>query len=241
MAYHDRERGELVVRIVYDGPATAGKTANLRSLQATFNKRAAFEPYAGPETATGRTLFFDWLELDVGFVDDWPLRAQILTVPGQLALAERRFRLLHALDAVVFVCESTAARVRASRVALAFLERTLAAAGHERVPVIVQANKQDLAGALSPAELASALALPAERRVIAASAMQDDGVRETFFMALHGAREALRLQVRTEGVASLPTDARSAAGLYEAMTAEADSIPDPAFVSTLEEALGLVS
>ena len=86
MATFDRDRREIVLRIIYDGVATAGKTANLRSLRALFGRRAQGEVYAPAETATGRAFYFDSLDLLVGHADEWPLRCQLLTVPGQLAL-----------------------------------------------------------------------------------------------------------------------------------------------------------
>lgn len=240
MAYFDRERGEVVVRLVYDGPATAGKTANLRSLHSTFGQRATGELYAAAETATGRTLYFDWIELMVGHLDDWPLRCQILTVPGQLAFAERRFQLLRELDAAVLVCESTPRGVRAARVAWAFLGKALASTGNAGVPVIVQANKQDIEGSLPPSEVASLLALGERQRILPASALRGDGVRATFLTALDAAREALRPRVRLGGPEALPVAVQSAEQLYQAMLAESDAPPDPAMVLVLEEVLGLI-
>lgn len=239
MAHFDSERREVVVRIVYDGPATAGKTANLRSLHATFSKRAKRELYVPAETSTGRTLYFDWLELQTGYLDDWPLRCQILTVPGQLAHAERRFRLLREIDGVVFVCESTARGIEAARVASIFLGKALGSCGNSDVPIVFQANKQDLPGALPPAAVAARLGLAAGRPIIAANATGGDGVRVTLLTVLDLARERLRERLRRGGAHDLGPHTESAEELYTAMLAAEDS-EDTGAIGALEAALRAV-
>lgn len=238
MACFDHELREIVLRIVYDGAATAGKTANLRSLHESFSARARGDFHVPEETATGRTLYFDWLELHAGYVEDWPLRCQLLTVPGQLTLAERRFRLLRGIDAAVLVCDSSPAGVRAGRVAWVFLEKVLAATGNAETPILVQANKQDLPGALSPAEIEERLGVG--RRVLPASALSGDGVRETFLAALAAARERLRATLRDRGPEELPPHVESAEQVYTAMLAEEEAPPDPDIAEALEAALAAV-
>jgi signal recognition particle receptor subunit beta len=237
MATFDRDRREIVLRIVYDGAATAGKTANLRSLHASFGHRAQGELYIPAETATGRTLYFDSLELLTGHVDEWPIRCQLLTVPGQFAFAERRYRLLRGIDAVIVVCESTPRGVQAARGAWTFLERALTSIGNARVPIVVQANKQDLPGALSPAEVEALLVLDPGHRVFPASALQGDGVRVTFLAALDAARDAVRERLRRAGPEALGPPMESAEQLYAAMLREVDIDPDPAVAAALDEAL----
>ena len=238
MATFDRERREIVLRIVYDGAATAGKTANLRSLHASFGHRAQGELFVPAETATGRTLYFDFLELFAGYVDDWPIRCQLLTVPGQFAFAERRYRLLRGIDAVVLVCESTPSGVQTARFAWTFLERALASSGAAGVPIVVQANKQDIPGALSAVEVEDLLVSGRGHRVLAASALHGDGVRATFLVALDAARDAVRERLRSAGPEALGPPMESAADLYESMLADADA--DPAVAAALDEALALM-
>lgn len=241
MATFDRERREIVLRIVYDGAATAGKTANLRALYASFGHRAQGELFIPAETRTGRTLYFDFLELLAGHVDDWPIRCQILTVPGQFAFAERRHRLLRGLDAVVVVCESTPSGVATARFAWAFLERALASSGAARVPVVVQANKQDIPGALSPAEVEARLAPGRRHKVLAASALHGEGVRATFLAALDAARDVVRATLRSAGPLALGPPLESAERLHESMLREdVDAEPDPEVAAALDEALDLM-
>lgn len=221
MATFDRERSEVVLRIVYDGAGTAGKTANLRALHASFNHRAQGDVYVPAETNTGRTLYFDAVELQAGYVDDLPLRCEVYSVPGQLALAERRYRLLRDADAVVVVCESTKWGVQAARSAWAFTEKVLIASGNGNVPVVVQASKQDLPGALSPTDVAEMLAFGRARRVMPASAVQGDGVRATFLAALDLAREVVRARLREGGPEALAPPLATSNQLYEAMLVDA--------------------
>ena len=97
----DDSRGVLVVRIVYDGPAMSGKTTSLRALSQGFAASIT-----SPEERDGRTLFFDWMDYVGGLFEGRPIRCQIVTVPGQTELAERRLRLLETADAVVVVADS---------------------------------------------------------------------------------------------------------------------------------------
>lgn len=239
MAYFDPERREVVLRIVYDGLATAGKTANLRALHAAATHRARGALVVPAETRTGRTLYFDWLELLVGYIDDWPIRCQILTVPGQFAHAERRFQLLREIDAVVLVCESSRAGVRAARIAWAFLTAALASTGNAATPIIVQANKQDLPGALSVQEVRAELDLEVRLPILAASATGQDGVLATFLTALGEAREPVRRLLRSTGPEALPRPVGTAEELYLAMLAHEEARADPAMVLALEAALAV--
>ena len=97
----DDSRGVLVVRIVYDGPAMSGKTTSLRALAQGFGTKLE-----SPEERDGRTLYFDWMDYVGGLFEGRPIRCQVVTVPGQTELAERRARLLDTADAVVVVIDS---------------------------------------------------------------------------------------------------------------------------------------
>lgn len=236
MAYFDAERGEVVLRVVYDGLATAGKTANLRALHAAFTARALGDLIVPAETATGRTLFFDWLELSAGYVDDWPLRCQVLSVPGQLVFAERRFRLLCEIDAVILVSDSTPKGVDAARIAIVFLEQALRSSQQADVPIVVQANKQDLPDALAPSEIARRLDLDRDRPVIAATAITGEGVRETLLCALQQSRERARHILRQQGPTALSPRFESAERVHAALLA-GDGDGDERAGAALEAAL----
>lgn len=223
------------MRIVYDGLGTAGKTTNLRGLHAAFASRSREGVVAPEENAKGRTLFFDWLELDVGHLDDQRLRCEVISVPGQFAHARRRFHLLQEIDGAVLVCDSTPGGVRAGAVAATFLRRALASSGNEHAPIVLQANKQDLEGALAPEDVAAALPL-AFAAVIGASATGGDGVRLTLLRTLDLVRDALRRRSSGAHAAAFPPHRGGAAQLFEALAAARDDV-DGGWVDALEGAL----
>lgn len=216
MAIYDPSRRTVTLRIVYDGLGTAGKTTNIQQIFNLFTLARQGDVVV-PEEYRGRTLFFDWLELDAGFLDEYRVRIQVITVPGQFAYAQRRWTLLRSPDAVVEVCDSTPAALSRSRYALRFLRGMLAAGDCPDVPIIVQANKQDAPDALDGEALARALELDPDVRVVEAVAREGDGVRATLVFALLAARERVRRQIDTLGIESLERGAESAEALYQRM------------------------
>ncbi|TAK28781.1 MAG: hypothetical protein EPO40_12765 [Myxococcaceae bacterium] len=221
MALFDPIRGTVTLRVVYDGLGTAGKTTNIQQIYSLFTLARQGDVVV-PEEHRGRTLFFDWLELSAGFVDEIPLRLQVLTVPGQFAYAQRRWALLRSPDAIVEVCDSTPSTLARSRYALRFLQGMLAAGSCPDVPIIVQANKQDAPGALRGPELARALDLDPGVRVVEAVASSGEGVRSTLVFALLAARERVRAQIAERGLDALERGSESAEELYLRMRAVED-------------------
>src|SRR4028118_139966 len=100
MPSFDLARGCIVMKIVYDGPALAGKTTNLQKLCSMFPIERRSELFT-PGALKGRTMFFDWLEIDGGKKGRHAYRFQLLTVPGQTQRSYRRRPLLQMADAVV--------------------------------------------------------------------------------------------------------------------------------------------
>ncbi len=218
MALFDPGSGMLVVRIVYDGLAHAGKTTNLQRLCGFFAARRRSELYT-PESLDGRTGFFDWLRLDAGLVMGHRLRCHMITVPGQAAHAERRDRLLAMADVVVFVCDSRPHQVLKARARFDSIRSGLERTGGTRQRLLLQANKQDLPGALPAGELAAILEADLAAQVVLAEAVSGVGVRETAVLAIRAAADLAQRQILAEGVESLPTDVVDANELYEAMRA----------------------
>jgi len=216
LAFYDPVHQAITLRIVYDGLGTAGKTTNIQQIHALFALARCGDVFV-PEEHRGRTLFFDWLELDVGFLDEHRLRCQVLTVPGQFAYVQRRWQLLHDPDAVVAVCDSSPGGLVRSRYAMRFLLAMLSSGHCPGVPLLLQANKQDLPGALRGIDLTSALGLPSSTRVVEAIASQGKGVRETFIFALQEAREQVRSSLALGGVAGLEQRSESAEQVYRQM------------------------
>lgn len=201
MAVFDPEMRRIVLRVVYDGPGCAGKTTNLEALSGFFTRQRRGELWI-PETVNGRTQFFDWLDLDGGLVQGHPLRCQLVTVPGQRMLRGRRARLLEDADVVVFVAESTALGVQQ---AYRMLDVMGARRGPEAwpVPMIVQANKQDLPGALGEAEVRDRLGLEPTVPIVPARATEGAGVRETLVLAIRAAADRVQSMLVGRGVGTL--------------------------------------
>jgi signal recognition particle receptor subunit beta len=219
MATWDRAAGKIVVRVIYDGPGSAGKTTNIHQLCGIYSQRRRSEVFT-PEERAGRTLYFDWLVVDAGLVAGQALRCQVITVPGQLVLAQRRARLLRTADVVVFVCESTANG--AARVKRGFdqLQRFMRREGLADVPIVVQANKQDLPDAIEPAGLAELLGLQAGIAAFPARARDGVGVKETLLSAIHAAAARVKRAVAERGLEALAGTTIDGQALLRAMADE---------------------
>src|SRR5262249_54225883 len=162
-----------------------------------------------PEERDGRTLWFDWLQIDAGLVAGYGLRCQIVTVPGQVVLRRRRSALLRAADVVVLVCDSTPAGLPLLRPAFGRIRQFVAEHTGGDVPIVIQANKQDLPDALPPEQLGASLGADATIPVVAARANAGIGVKETLVLAIRAAANRVQQLVLERGI--------------EAMTGEPDA------------------
>lgn len=195
MTLYDPESKRLVLRIVYDGPACAGKTTNLASICTQFSTRRRSEMYAA-RTVGERTLYLDWLEVQGGSVAGHPVACHFMTVPGQAVLSRRRLFLMKKADALVFVLNSTPRGIAEAKSMFA-LSKAFAEA--HQIALLVQANKQDLPGAVGALELAQSLKiLPST--VIAAQAGTGQGVKQTAIAAIRAASDHARENLAHEGI-----------------------------------------
>ncbi|MCE9579438.1 MAG: GTPase domain-containing protein [Deltaproteobacteria bacterium] len=192
MAVIDRDAGEIVIRVVYDGPPEAGKTTSVRALAGSL----AQPSYTPVEDADGRTLWFDWMEYVGGRFEGCRIRCQIVSVPGQRELGERRRRLLAAADVVVFVGDSTAAGYPRTLDYLFELRALVASAPGAPVGVVLQANKRDRPDAVPIDELRAQLGLAGwSIGVLEAVAADGTGIREAFVYAVRLALDRVREQL----------------------------------------------
>ncbi|HEY4243738.1 MAG TPA: hypothetical protein VGM88_28190 [Kofleriaceae bacterium] len=195
MAILDRDRDVIVLRIVYDGRAGAGKTTTVRALGERLGRGVTT-----PEASGERTLYFDWADYTGGLFEGYRLRCQIVTVPGQVMLAHRRTYLLGTADAIVYVADMTAANLAAELAALRRLREGLSSvAGPDAAPVgvVLQVNKRDQPEALGIGALRDALdavALPIA--IIESTATDGAGVREAFVFAIRLALDRVRELMR---------------------------------------------
>ncbi len=131
-------------------------------------------------TENDRTLFFDFLPLDLGKVRDFKVRLHLYTVPGQASYQASRKLILRGVDGVVFVADSAAGRLEANVEAIEDLQQNLREVNADflRLPYVLQLNKRDLPDALPAAEMKSLLVRKNEP-VFEAVANQGVGVIET--------------------------------------------------------------
>lgn len=220
MAVLDAAQNRIVVRIVYDGLPNAGKTTNLRQLATFFTPLRRGELYT-PEERDGRTLYFDWLRVEGGLVGGYHLRCEMVTVPGQAGLRERRARMLRGVDGVVFVCDGSAEGMDDARRRLAEL-RTLAGS----VPVVLQANKQDDPRTPAPSAIARSLGEP-DLPLVAARAVEGVGVRETAVMIIRAVADRLQKTLIAHGLDALVGSVEDPQAIYEQMRAAEQAVMEP--------------
>ncbi len=136
---------EITCKIVYYGPGRSGKTTNLHYIyeQVPSARRGKMVSLA---TQTDRTLFFDFLPLDLGSISGFSTRFQLYTVPGQVYYQATRKLVLQGADGVVFVADSQARQLEENIESMQDLHANLAEHGMDvrRTPLVIQYNKQDL-------------------------------------------------------------------------------------------------
>ncbi len=141
---------EINCKIVYYGPGLCGKTTNLQHIyeRAGASTKGKLISLA---TETERTLFFDFLPLDLGTIRGFKSRFHLYTVPGQVFYDASRKLILKGVDGVIFVADSQDARMDANIESLRNLARNLKLQGYDirTVPYVLQLNKRDLPDATS--------------------------------------------------------------------------------------------
>jgi signal recognition particle receptor subunit beta len=145
---------EITAKIVYYGPGLCGKTTNLQFIYDSLpsNNKSKMLSLA---TKTDRTLFFDFLPLDLGKIRGMRTKLQLYTVPGQVYYNSTRQLVLKGADGIVFVADSQDHATDANLESLQNLEDNLKRQGVRirEIPLVIQFNKRDLPNALPVAEL----------------------------------------------------------------------------------------
>jgi signal recognition particle receptor subunit beta len=145
---------EISVKIVYYGPGLSGKTTNLQIIHRKI-PQAHKSDMVSLATETDRTLFFDFLPLDLGTIKGFATKFQLYTVPGQVYYNATRKLVLRGVDGVVFVADSAPDKIPENLESFQNLEDNLAEYHYKReeIPIIIQYNKRDIPNALSIEEL----------------------------------------------------------------------------------------
>ncbi len=170
---------EINCKIVYYGPGLGGKTTNLKHIYDITNPENKGK-LISLATETERTLFFDFLPLDLGQIRGFRTRFHLYTVPGQVFYDASRKLILKGADGVVFVADSQDERLDANLEAVSNLHQNLKEQGFDlaRMPYVLQLNKRDLPNAMASDHLKKMLLVKGEP-VFEAVATDGTGVLET--------------------------------------------------------------
>jgi signal recognition particle receptor subunit beta len=200
---------ELTAKIVYYGPGLCGKTTNLQHIYDSLPQDGRGKMLS-LATQTDRTLFFDFLPIELGTVRGMKTRIQLYTVPGQVFYDATRKLVLRGADAVVFVADSQAQAMDGNKESFQNLIENLKEQGSDlaKLPHVIQFNKRDIANAL-PVEVLDRELNRFQAPTFEACATQGRGVRET----LKGVA-LLVLRHLTEKYGGAPAEPQPATDLF---------------------------
>ncbi|MEZ4870738.1 MAG: ADP-ribosylation factor-like protein [Bdellovibrionales bacterium] len=158
MSFINYNAKEIHCKIVYYGPSLGGKTTNMQWVYHKTHEDEKNEMFSLP-TEVERTLFFDFLPIEVGEIRGFKTRFHLYTVPGQVVYDASRKLIMKGVDGVIFVADSQAERMEENIQALDNLVKNLEQQGYDidDIPLVFQYNKRDLPSALPISELRTAL------------------------------------------------------------------------------------
>jgi len=225
---------EMTAKIVYYGPGLCGKTTNLMVI---FDK---LDPESKGKmlslaTKTDRTLFFDLLPVDIGRVGPFNLKIQLYTVPGQVFYNETRKLVLKGADSVVFVCDSQPTMVESNRESFTNLIENLEQnqIDPNDTPIVIQFNKRDLPGVLPVEKLQESLGFDGYPYT-EASALQGEGVMETFKLISKITAKHLFAKLKTSGTAPTPRKSASQPAIPKVEVRKPEPEPEPIEAEPIE-------
>ena len=204
MAIVNLKKKQIECKIVYYGPGRCGKTTNLEYIHKAFKNQVKGD-MVSINTDGDRTLFFDFLPLELGKLKGCDVRVQLYTVPGQVRYASTRKLVLRGADGIVFVADSLEVRREKNMLALKDLQQNLKEYSLSifKTPLVMQYNKRDLTDAnitLMPLEklqqdLNRQLKVPS----FPASALKGDGVGKTLNACLKLVLKSLQKELNLGG------------------------------------------
>ena len=176
MTYVNYAAREINVKIVYYGPGLGGKTTNLQYIYTSSSAKQQGK-LISLATETDRTLFFDFMPLDLGSIRGFRTRLHLYTVPGQVFYNASRKLILKGVDGIVHVADSQVERLDANFESINNLKENLREHGYDisAIPYVLQLNKRDLPNIVPAEELAAQLRIKDEP-VIEAVATKGTGV-----------------------------------------------------------------
>jgi signal recognition particle receptor subunit beta len=233
---------EVTVKLVYYGPGLCGKTTNLEKVYAN-PKLDNKGKMISMSTETDRTLFFDFMPMELGTIAGQKVRVQLYTVPGQVFYDATRKLVLRGADGVVFVADSQASMKESNLDSLENLRTNLRInrLDPDKVALVFQYNKRDLPNVATVAEMNEYLE-PGNAPVVEASAINGQGVTATLRAAITRILENLKNHVDTtlyEEPPLAPPDMSQKAGTAApklSVAPVADSVPPPATAPAADHA-----
>lgn len=176
MALFNYAKREINAKIVYYGPGLCGKTTNIQYVHTKLNPGSRGK-LLSLATQTDRTLFFDFLPVELGEIRGFKTRFHLYTVPGQVFYNATRKMVLKGVDGIVFVADSQQGMMDANLESFQNLRENLEEYGLnlDKIPYVIQCNKRDLPGVMSLEEMGRQLnrdRVP----LFGASALQGKGV-----------------------------------------------------------------
>ncbi|HLD92649.1 MAG TPA: gliding-motility protein MglA [Anaerolineales bacterium] len=186
---------ELNLKIVYYGPPFSGKTTNLIQIHSRVDEKKRSE-LVSLKTQEDRTLYFDFLQLELGKINGLTPKIHLYTVPGQANYESSRRLVLQGADGVVFVADLHADSLGANIKAWKHMHDHLVSFGivPARFPTVVQFNKIDLPEALPVDRVADQMQVNGLPRIPAA-AIQGQGVQDTLKTILQGVMQSISRQI----------------------------------------------
>jgi signal recognition particle receptor subunit beta len=187
---------EINAKIVYIGPASAGKSTNLHCIYSKLKEKSRGK-FKSMNLQNDRMFFFDFLPSGQGNMDGYSIRFHIFTIPGEISRLSALKMVLKGVDGLVFVADSVSDKMAANSESLQNLGVCLAAYGKtlSDIPCVIECNKQDSPRALAPEAIGQALNL-SDYQLLPAVATRGEGVLESVFALV----KMILKNIRSEGI-----------------------------------------
>jgi len=204
MAIVNLKKRQIECKIVYYGAGRCGKTTNLEYIHKAFKKQVKGE-MVSINTDGDRTLFFDFLPLELGRLKGCDVRVQLYTVPGQVRYESTRKLVLRGADGIVFVADSLEVRREKNMLALKDLHQNLKEYNLSifKVPLVMQFNKRDLSDAnitlMSLKQMQHDLNRQLKVPCFPGSALTGDGVGKTLNACLRLLLKSIQKELNLDG------------------------------------------
>jgi len=204
MAIVNLKKRQIECKIVYYGPGRCGKTTNLEYIHKAFKNQVKGD-MVSINTDGDRTLFFDFLPLELGKLKGCDVRVQLYTVPGQVRYASTRKLVLRGADGIIFVADSLEVRREKNMLSLKDLQQNLKEYNISifKIPLVMQFNKRDLTDAnitLMPLEkMQQDLNRQLKAPAFPGSALKGEGVGKTLNACLKLVLKSIQTELNLGG------------------------------------------